>query len=56
MNKLILIIDDSPTVRKIIETCLGREDFMEAAITRGLFCNKGKKLPIFCPYFQKTLW
>ena len=27
MNKFIMVIDDSPTVRKIIETCLRREDF-----------------------------
>jgi twitching motility two-component system response regulator PilG len=27
MSKLILVIDDSATVRKIIETCLGREGF-----------------------------
>ncbi len=27
MNKLVMVIDDSNTVRKIIETCLGREGF-----------------------------
>jgi DNA-binding response OmpR family regulator len=27
MSKLIMVIDDSATVRKIIETCLGREGF-----------------------------
>lgn len=27
MSKLVMVIDDSATVRKIIETCLGREGF-----------------------------
>jgi DNA-binding response OmpR family regulator len=27
MSKLVMVIDDSTTVRKIIETCLGREGF-----------------------------
>jgi twitching motility two-component system response regulator PilG len=27
MSKLIMVIDDSATVRKIVETCLGREGF-----------------------------
>ena len=27
MGKLVMVIDDSATVRKIIETCLGREGF-----------------------------
>ena len=27
MSKLVMVIDDSATVRKIVETCLGREGF-----------------------------
>jgi len=27
MSKLVMVIDDSTTVRKIIETCLGRQGF-----------------------------
>jgi twitching motility two-component system response regulator PilG len=36
MSKLILIIDDSPTVRKIIETCLGREGFEVCGFGDGI--------------------
>ncbi|GAC1390464.1 MAG: twitching motility response regulator PilG [Ktedonobacteraceae bacterium] len=36
MNKFIMVIDDSPTVRKIIETCLGREDFDVRGFTDGV--------------------
>lgn len=36
MNKFIMVIDDSPTVRKIIETCLRREDFDVRGFTDGV--------------------
>ncbi len=35
-NKFIMVIDDSPTVRKIIETCLRREDFDVRSFTDGV--------------------
>ncbi|MBE3559934.1 MAG: response regulator [Ktedonobacteraceae bacterium] len=36
MSKLIMVIDDSATVRKIIETCLGREGFEVVAFPDGV--------------------
>ena len=36
MNKLIIVIDDSATVRKIIETCLGREGFEVKSFPDGV--------------------
>ena len=36
MGKFIMVIDDSPTVRKIIETCLRREDFDVRSFTDGV--------------------
>jgi len=36
MNKFIMVIDDSPTVRKIIETCLGREGFIVRSFPDGV--------------------
>ena len=36
MNKFIMVIDDSPTVRKIIETCLRRENFDVRSFTDGV--------------------
>ncbi len=36
MNKLVMVIDDSATVRKIIETCLGREGFEVKAFNDGV--------------------
>ncbi len=36
MSKLIMVIDDSTTVRKIIETCLGREGFLVAGFSDGV--------------------
>jgi twitching motility two-component system response regulator PilG len=36
MNKLIMVIDDSATVRKIIETCLGREGFEVKTFNDGV--------------------
>lgn len=36
MNKFIMVIDDSPTVCKIIETCLRREDFDVRSFTDGV--------------------
>ena len=36
MNKFVMVIDDSPTVRKIIETCLRREDFDVLGFTDGV--------------------
>jgi twitching motility two-component system response regulator PilG len=35
-SKLVMVIDDSPTVRKIVETCLKREGFMVAAFADGI--------------------
>lgn len=36
MSKLIMVIDDSPTVRKIIETCLGREGYEVKSFPDGV--------------------
>jgi len=36
MSKFIMVIDDSPTVRKIIETCLRREEFDVRGFTDGV--------------------
>jgi DNA-binding response OmpR family regulator len=36
MDKLVMIIDDSATVRKIIETCLGREGFRVESYPDGV--------------------
>jgi DNA-binding response OmpR family regulator len=35
-QKFILVIDDSATVRKIIETCLGRENFVVRGFSDGV--------------------
>jgi twitching motility two-component system response regulator PilG len=36
MSKLVMIIDDSTTVRKIIETCLGRQGFQVLGFPDGV--------------------
>jgi len=36
MGKFVMVIDDSPTVRKIIETCLRREEFDVLGFTDGV--------------------
>jgi DNA-binding response OmpR family regulator len=36
MGKLVMVIDDSATVRKIIETCLGREGFEVKTFNDGV--------------------
>lgn len=36
MSKLVMVIDDSATVRKIIETCLGREGFYVKGFSDGI--------------------
>jgi DNA-binding response OmpR family regulator len=36
MGKIVMVIDDSATVRKIIETCLGREGFDVFSFPDGL--------------------
>jgi DNA-binding response OmpR family regulator len=36
MSKLVMVIDDSNTVRKIIETCLGREGFEVKGFSDGV--------------------
>lgn len=36
MSKLVMVIDDSATVRKIIETCLGREGFEVKGFADGV--------------------
>ncbi len=36
MSKLILVIDDSTTVRKIVETCLGRAGFDAIGFPDGI--------------------
>jgi twitching motility two-component system response regulator PilG len=36
MSKLVMVIDDSATVRKIIETCLGREGFQVKSFADGV--------------------
>lgn len=36
MNKLVMIIDDSPTVRKIVEVSLKREGFTVVAFSDGI--------------------
>lgn len=36
MSKLVMVIDDSITVRKIIETCLGRQGFQVLGFPDGV--------------------
>jgi CheY-like chemotaxis protein len=36
MNKLVMVIDDSPTVRKIVEVSLKREGFSVVAFSDGI--------------------
>ncbi len=36
MSKLVMVVDDSATVRKIVETCLGREGFDVLGFQDGL--------------------
>ncbi|GHO44284.1 response regulator transcription factor [Ktedonospora formicarum] len=36
MRKFVMVIDDSTTVRKIIETCLGREGFLVQGCADGV--------------------
>ncbi len=36
MSKLIMVIDNSTTVRKIIETCLGRQGFQVLGFSDGI--------------------
>lgn len=36
MSKLIMVIDDLTTVRKIIETCLGRQGFQVLGFSDGI--------------------
>ena len=36
MNKLVMVIDDSNTVRKIVETCLTREGFEVVSFPDGV--------------------
>lgn len=36
MKKFIMVIDDSPTVRKVVETCLRRESFDVRCFTDGV--------------------
>ncbi|HEY4387969.1 MAG TPA: response regulator [Ktedonobacteraceae bacterium] len=36
MSKLVMVIDDSTTVRKIVETCLGREGFEVMGFADGV--------------------
>lgn len=36
MSKLVMVIDDSITVRKIVETCLGREGFDVKSFSDGV--------------------
>ncbi len=40
MSKLVMIIDDSATVRKIIETCLKREGFIVEGFSDGVEAMK----------------
>jgi twitching motility two-component system response regulator PilG len=40
MNKLVMVIDDSATVRKIVETCLGREGFAVKSFPDGIEAMK----------------
>jgi twitching motility two-component system response regulator PilG len=36
MSKFVMVIDDSATVRKIVETCLGREGFIVLGFPDGV--------------------
>ena len=36
MRKFIMVIDDSPTVRKVVETCLRRENFDVRSFSDGV--------------------
>lgn len=45
MNKLVMVIDDSATVRKIIETCLKREGFDVKSFPDGVEAMRWFTLP-----------
>jgi twitching motility two-component system response regulator PilG len=45
MNKLVMVIDDSPTVRKIVETSLRREGFIVEGYTDGIEAIKALTSP-----------
>jgi twitching motility two-component system response regulator PilG len=50
MSKLVMVIDDSATVRKIVETCLGREGFevkgfADGVEAMGWLTESGSRIP-----------
>lgn len=45
MRKFIMVIDDSTTVRKIIETCLGREGYLVQGFPDGVDAMRWLTLP-----------
>ncbi|HEX4208738.1 MAG TPA: response regulator [Ktedonobacteraceae bacterium] len=49
MSKFVMVIDDSATVRKIIETCLGREGFEVMGFPDGVeamrWLNQTSRVP-----------
>ena len=48
MSKLIVVIDDSTTVRKIIETCLGRQGFQVLGFADGIEAMRWLMGPTSC--------
>lgn len=45
MSKLVMVIDDSPTVRKIVETSLRREGFIVEGYNDGMEAMKALTAP-----------
>jgi len=48
MSKLVMVIDDSTTVRKIIETCLGRQGFQVLGFPDGVEAMRWLMEPTSC--------
>src|SRR6266700_1774846 len=49
MHKRVMVIDDSPTIRKIVETCLRREGFHVIGFADGVEALKWLVSPQGCP-------
>ena len=45
MSKLVMVIDDSPTVRKVVETSLRREGFTVTSFANGIEAMQSLTLP-----------
>ena len=59
MNKLVMIVDDSPTVRKIVEVTLQRVGYDVVAVPDGVATPRLllRKLPLFADLsLQRRCW